>query len=148
MFEFINNLLPKSCWHLCSISTNCNYETRHRRLFRISTSRTNIYKRNISVSGPKIWDSIPHELQVENNIRIFKRKLSLYFIDKYSNHWSYILNQWRTFDSCGVLKVFGCTDWFFSYMYIAPYIADTIEKAQIRFVMFHQRCCYIIWSSS
>jgi len=42
MFKFIYHLLPKSCLHLCSISTDCNYETRHRSLFRISTFCTNI----------------------------------------------------------------------------------------------------------
>jgi len=56
MFKFINNLLPKACLHLCSISPDCNYETRHLSLFRIRTFRTNICKHNISVSGPKIWD--------------------------------------------------------------------------------------------
>jgi Reverse transcriptase (RNA-dependent DNA polymerase) len=86
MFKYKNFLLPDSCFHYFNISnpTSCAYNTRKKLCyFTIPFSRTILRDRSVAVAGPKLWDSLPCNIQDAVNISTLKKLLKGYLINGY-----------------------------------------------------------------
>jgi len=84
MFNFKNGLLPIACSDFCMWSDSIVYNIRHHSVFKAPPFRTLVYERSIRVSGPKQWDSLSPDLQNISNLVLFKLKLKLCLIAKYT----------------------------------------------------------------
>ena len=83
IFKVRYNLLPTACLQFCPTVQIRSRLTRNNDYFNISHSRTITRDNAISVSGPRLWSSLPAEVQTCTSISIFKRKVSALFRSHY-----------------------------------------------------------------
>ena len=57
--------------------------TRSRNLPVSNFHRLSQTQKAISYHGPKIWCSIPHDIRMSQSVKIFKRRIKEFYIDKY-----------------------------------------------------------------
>ena len=76
LFQVKNNLLPQAFTSMFSLNNQLHcYYTRTSKQFHIPKLRTNIKKFSISYQGPKIFNSLPTDIQFSNTLSSFTRKL-------------------------------------------------------------------------
>ena len=79
MFRLRNNFLPITCMRYVSANTVCVYNIRKRSYFKIKSYLTTFRQFSVSISGPKLWDSLPSDITDLYFIGAFKMALaSLY----------------------------------------------------------------------
>ena len=72
MYRYKNGLLPKSCMSYCTVNLYRVYNTLAENYFIVQQFRTAIRERSISISGPKVWCSVPTGTQDSESVEIFK----------------------------------------------------------------------------
>ena len=86
MFKIKHNLLPMSCMSFITVSnTERSHNTRKVSYFVFEGCRTVAREGSISYYGPRLWDSLPRDIQESNGIAIFKRLLLIYLCSSYMN---------------------------------------------------------------
>ena len=76
LFQVKNNLLPQAFTSMFSLNNQLHcYFKRTSKQFHIPKLRTNIKKISISYWGPKIFNSLPTDIQFSNTLSSFTRKL-------------------------------------------------------------------------
>ena len=84
MYNVKNNLLPQSLQkHVLLSETDRMYNVRTTSFFRIKRFRTTIGEGCIAVRGPRVWDSIPTDIQNSLGVGSFKRQLINYYLSLY-----------------------------------------------------------------
>jgi hypothetical protein len=83
MYQTRYVLLPHTCQHYCVPNDVSRYATRKPSYFTLFTCRTNVRKKSICISGPKLWNTIPPELLTINSLPNFKLALKSWYIEKY-----------------------------------------------------------------
>ena len=84
MFKFIKNMLPASCNAYFQVNSNIKYCTRKVNYLCLPSCRTTIRENCVTVSGPKIFNSLPSHLHECPSVTDFKRKLFEYLVSSYS----------------------------------------------------------------
>lgn len=86
MYKVKNHLLPLSCMRYVTVADPVrSYYTRKVYYFNLVGFRTVVRENSVSVRGPKLWDSIPMEIQNAPNLGSFKHKLTSLFCHAYVN---------------------------------------------------------------
>ena len=84
MFQLKCNTLPNSCLNLVSLANKDNvYNTRYSGYFKIENFRTRAREMYLAVRGPKLWDSLPLQIQTSANIGLFKKATVGYYLSCY-----------------------------------------------------------------
>ena len=83
MRQFILGQLPRCMMHYFSYRQPQLTCTRSRDIFAIPTSRTNLFQSSIAIAGPKLWNSLPSNLQQTNSILLFKSLLKMTLLETY-----------------------------------------------------------------
>lgn len=83
MFKYKYSVLPASCQHYVKVNVSKHYAVRKSKYFFEPSCRTNIRENSISVCGPRLWNSLPVELQSCTSIGLFKTELSQFYISFY-----------------------------------------------------------------
>ena len=84
MFKIKCNNLPTACMSLVSLNVNESvYSLRSASIFQIKNYRTVIRENSIAVRGPKLWDSLPLEIQYSSSIYTVKKYLTAYYLSAY-----------------------------------------------------------------
>ena len=87
MYKMKHNLLPNVTNSYVLLARNDReHDTRHCSFFKIKKFRTTTGENCIAVRGPRIWDSLPLEVQEKTSISLFKRELLLHYISTYELH--------------------------------------------------------------
>ena len=82
MYKFKYHHLPISCMRYVTVAVGHRFhETRKVFYFNMESFRTVIRERSISIRGPRVWDSLPSEIQDSPSIGSFKRQLINWLID-------------------------------------------------------------------
>ena len=86
MFKVKNRLLPASCMKYFTVSerTSLNYSIRNPSYFKLLPFRTEIKRQSIKIRGPKLWHSLPLELQNSCSLTVFKREYLLQIFSSYN----------------------------------------------------------------
>ena len=77
MYKYKNGLLPKSCMSYCTVNLYRVY-TLAENYFIVQQFHTAIRERSISISGPKVWCSVPTGTQDSESVEIFKHGVCRY----------------------------------------------------------------------
>jgi len=86
MFKIKHHLLPMSCMHFITVSdTERLHDTRKKSYFVSEGCRTVAREMSVSVYGPKLWDSLPEDIQDTHCISTFKRLLVHFLCSSYIN---------------------------------------------------------------
>ena len=84
MFKVKFNLLPLSCMRYVTVSDSKRaHDTRQNSYFVIEGCRTVIRENSINVFGPRLWDSLPDEVNFVVNLISLKRTLLEFFCNSY-----------------------------------------------------------------
>lgn len=83
IYKFNQSLLPRSCLHYFVKNSVRAYDTRKASYFILLPFRTNVRARSIAVSGPRLWDNFPPDIQNCLSFGMIKQKLIEYFISLY-----------------------------------------------------------------
>ena len=83
MYKSKHKLLPNCCLHYCPLNVNHPYGIRSTHYFLLAPFRTNVREQSISIFGPRIWDSLPHDLQNSASLLSFKTGVSKYLVSFY-----------------------------------------------------------------
>jgi hypothetical protein len=84
MYKVKSKQLPISCCNVVAVAAvDRVYSTRNVSYFIIIGSRTNIREKSVNVHGPKLWKSLPVEIQNAPSFCICKRSLIKYFMNSY-----------------------------------------------------------------
>ena len=76
LYKASKNKLPSRLQNLFVLKTNRHsHITRGEFMFHVKYSRTNIRKYAISISGCKVWNSLPLQLKTKHNSVLFKKYL-------------------------------------------------------------------------
>ena len=59
------------------------HDTRHKPYFVIESYRTNARENSVNVAGPKLWDSLPSNIQNASYISSLKRLMLDYICNSY-----------------------------------------------------------------
>jgi hypothetical protein len=85
VFKFKCNLLPASCMHYFTYSAPRLYNTRNVcSLLKLNNFRTDIRERSICIDGPRVWNSLPTEIQSCTSIGMLKRAVLQHFVFSYA----------------------------------------------------------------
>ena len=81
----LNILPPSCCWKYVAIADNIRcYNTRNQPQFEVVRCRTSVRENSISYVGPKIWNSLPLEIQNCFSVGTLTRLLTKLLILNYS----------------------------------------------------------------
>jgi len=84
MYKIKHNWLPSVAITYVLFAPNYrDRDTRHSSFFKVKKFKTTVGENCIAVRGPRIWDSLPVEVQDKTNISLFKTELFLYYISMY-----------------------------------------------------------------
>jgi hypothetical protein len=83
MYKVRFNILPQPCLSYFTLNKTSNYNMRNTSYFKLLPYRTNVKQKTISIAGPKLWNTIPTELQDSRNPHQFKSALKSWLIDQY-----------------------------------------------------------------
>ena len=83
MFKHRNALLPVSCMHYCTTYVRNPYNMRSNHDFVSPPYRTHLREQSISVSGPRLWESLPIALRLCESLNVFKRAVREHFFSMY-----------------------------------------------------------------
>jgi hypothetical protein len=83
MFKHKNALLPVSCMHYCTTYVRNPYNMRSNHDFVSPPYRTHLREQSISVSGPRLWESLPIALRLCESLNVFKRAVREHFFSMY-----------------------------------------------------------------
>ena len=61
------------------------YETRKKSYFNSESCRTGTRENSISVRGPRLWDTLPIEIQNSPTVGLLKRSLIILYINSYNS---------------------------------------------------------------
>lgn len=85
MYKLSNNELPESFMIIFKKNNYFHtYPTRQSGSFHLPRTRTLFAQKTILFSGPKFWNDLPNEITTSPSLRVFKRKLKLLLLLKYS----------------------------------------------------------------
>ena len=78
MYKCMNGLAPQ---YLCDMFTSNNHScnTRNASQPKPPKARTAYYQRSFSVSGLKLWNSLPQDIQSSQSVARFKKSLHKYY---------------------------------------------------------------------
>ena len=84
MFGVKNHILPLSCMPYVTVSDFFrSHDTRKKSYFCINGCRTMIRENSINIYGPRLWDTLPADIQDAICLGSFKRLLFDYFCSFY-----------------------------------------------------------------
>lgn len=79
IFKILNNEAPNCLSNLIDIN-KCN--TRSKNKLIIKKANDNLHKTSFSISGPRLWNTLPDEIQNCKTIKCFKEKMKMCLLDK------------------------------------------------------------------
>ena len=83
MYKIKHNWLPSvAITYVLFAPNDREHVTRHSSFFKIKKFKT-VGENCTAVRGPRIWDSLPVEVQDKTNISLFKTELFLHYISMY-----------------------------------------------------------------
>ena len=83
MYKCKNSLLPDACMHYCLINSDHFYNMRNNHDFATISYRTNVREQCIRVVGPRLWNMLPSEMRLSENVNILKSATRNYLISLY-----------------------------------------------------------------
>ena len=96
MYKCINNSAPDYLCNLFDMNTNSNiyslWSSAKGNLF-VPRPSSNFMKRTFHYSGTILWNSLPPNLKLIQDIDLFKKKYTDYLMSKQNNEWLYSLYQ-------------------------------------------------------
>ena len=84
MYKAKHDMLPRNIQSFFDYGASHHYNTRQKDNFVLKLVRTTSKSMCVSVTGPKLWNSLELSIQMSRNIYIFKRKLKQKYIQEYS----------------------------------------------------------------
>ena len=85
LFKIKHNMLPSCCLSYVSIANNDRiHATRHNSFFVLNRYRTDIRMNAISIRGPRLWETLPNNIQNSQVIMEFERLLKSFYLQTYS----------------------------------------------------------------
>ena len=88
MYKFVHNLLPPSVSSMFTLVRNSHsYPTRSSVTNDIALPlpHSEMYKRMLPFNGPKVWNSVPHEMRNSSSLDQFKKSYKKYLLDLFSS---------------------------------------------------------------
>ena len=86
MFKIKYHLLPPACMHLVTVSdSQRSHFTRKKSHFTLEGCRTVVRENSVNVFGPKLWDSLPRDIQDVSCFRSLKRLMLEFLCNSYIN---------------------------------------------------------------
>jgi len=86
MFKAKFHLLPSSCMQFVTVSdTQRLHDTRNQSYFVIERCRTVVRENSVNVFGPKLWFSLPSDIQDVTSISLLKRLLLKFLCNAYDS---------------------------------------------------------------
>ena len=96
MYKCINNSSPDYLCNSFDMNTNSNVyllrSSAKENLF-VPRPNSNFMKRTVHYSGTILWNSLPPNLKLIQDIDLFKKKYTDYLMSKQNNEWLYSLYQ-------------------------------------------------------
>ena len=95
MFKCLHNSGPENLKNLLCVNTRRQGLRSSNRDLELIVPRVEhkiFVARSFRLAGPKIWNSLPNDLRLQETVDRFKGKLKTYLFDKYYNsttHWIY-----------------------------------------------------------
>ena len=87
MYKFVHNLLPPSVSSMFTLVRNSHsYPTRSSVTNDIALPlpRSEMYKRMLPFNGPKVWNSVPHQMRNSSSLDQFKKSYKKYLLNLFS----------------------------------------------------------------
>ena len=86
MFKIKYHLLPLSCMQYVTVSDSQRlHDTRKKSYFVIEGCRTVVREKSLNVFGPKLWDSLPRDIQDAHSIGFLKRLMLEFVCNSYTS---------------------------------------------------------------
>ena len=85
MYQFTSNVLPNSLHNMFIMTTQIHsHHTRQSGDFYIPHVRLSKSINYVSFQGPKFWNALSNNLKNQKSVYVFKKKLKLCLLEKYS----------------------------------------------------------------
>ena len=87
MYKFVHNLLPPSVSSMFTLVRNSHsYPTRSSVTNDIALPlpRSEMYKKMLPFNGPKVWNSVPHQMRNSSSLDQFKKSYKKYLLNLFS----------------------------------------------------------------
>ena len=127
MYKCINNSAPDYLCNLFDMNTNSNiYSLRSFAKGNLFVPRpnSNFMKRTFHYSGTILWNSLPPNLKLIQDIDLFKKKYTDYLMSKQNNEWLYSLYQGFILDYTQIV------------IFRREYVSSSDNKSVSHWIMF------------
>ena len=84
IYKFHNHLLPATFNnYFTPVNKIHGHFTRNSMGLNIPFARTNCKKESIRIAGPRMWNTIPHDIQISTSLHSFNRNLKAHILETY-----------------------------------------------------------------